>query len=708
MKKLLLLLMGAFLTFTLSAQTVVYQDNFDSYTAGTALTVQNSTNWTTWTGVPGSAEDPKVSTEQSQTAPNSVKLTGDNDIIYKFANQTTGAYKIEFDYYIPSSGMGGYFNIQHYANPGQQWACEIYFYANGNGYLLAGGTTQYTFTYPTNSWFHIICEISLDDDLAKLTVNSNLVKSWPFHYQAGNQNGVNQLGSVNFYAGYAGGTGGGGTYYLDNFKVLETSVSNPGQFVITPEENIVKNFPLTGGDVTLNLSNPGGAPINYEVVAVYDIPNPNPAPTGVVKLTHNGTPGSGIGFTNTAKYTVAAGFTPDMLKNHIGKSVRQYTINFSSNSQNIISGKLCIWKMGPMGMPSLDPPIYEQTIPAGTLYDGENIITLQTPYVIDGSYIYIGVDLVTIPGDSYTFVAIGVDATPDASCNKLGRLYRSTVAWTAISGLAGHWLMSINIDGTPIKPWMALNHTTSTLQPAANKDLKITFGASDISENCVKDGKLYFFSTDYDKEETKLDVKITFGTPPTFPIINVTPLEFSATIKQDAEVLTEKSTITIANTGTGEGTYTITVEADKPWLTIVGDAAGTVAAGGSKTFDVVMDATGLDTIVYTGKVTVGTNDTEHPTFVINCTLTVLPGVGIITVNGVETKIFPNPASDFVTVKCSEMITSIQIMNNMGQVIRTVSVNSDVTHIDTSNLSAGVYFVKVITDKTAFSNKLIIK
>ena len=197
--------------------------------------------------------------------------------------------------------------------------------------------------------------------------------------------------------------------------------------------------------------------------------------------------------------------------------------------------------------------------------------------------------------------------------------------------------------------------------------------------------------------------------PPPAPIMNVAPLEFSATIKEDAEVLVAKNTVTISNTGTADGTYTITVEAEKPWLTIDGDATGTVAIAGTKTFDVVMDATGLDTIVHTGIITVATDDVNNPVFEINCTLTVeAKEVGIITINGVETKIFPNPASNFVTVQCSEMINSIQIMNNMGQVVRTVSVNSDVTHLDTSNLSAGVYFVKVITDKTAFSNKLIIK
>jgi len=194
------------------------------------------------------------------------------------------------------------------------------------------------------------------------------------------------------------------------------------------------------------------------------------------------------------------------------------------------------------------------------------------------------------------------------------------------------------------------------------------------------------------------------------PNMNVAPLAVSKVLWKDDEVTVAKETITIANTGDVFGTYIATVdslESEILWLTIDGDVTGAVAADGTKTFDIVMDATGLEKGIYTGKVRVATNDEENAEFVIDCTLEVRI-IGVDEPKVVETKIFPNPASDFVTVKCSEMINSIQIMNNMGQVVRTVSVNSDVTNIDTSNLSAGVYFVKVITDKTAHSNKLIIK
>jgi hypothetical protein len=191
------------------------------------------------------------------------------------------------------------------------------------------------------------------------------------------------------------------------------------------------------------------------------------------------------------------------------------------------------------------------------------------------------------------------------------------------------------------------------------------------------------------------------------PNMNVSPLAHSATIIEDAEVKTAKETITISNTGTAKGTYKATIEAGA-WLTIDGAAEGNVDIDNSETFDVVIDATEIAVGEYEGKIIVETNDEGNAEFVIICTLKVEEGEGIYTINGIETEVFPNPASDFVTVQCSKIINSIQIINNMGQVVNTITVNNNQTMLDTSNLSAGVYFIKVITDVSAHSSKLIIK
>ena len=92
MKKGLLffLLMFAATSF-MFAQTVVFSDNFDSYTAGSHLAQSNSA-WTTWSSAPGSSEDGVISSAQAASAPNSLYISGSNDQLYPFGNYTTGHY----------------------------------------------------------------------------------------------------------------------------------------------------------------------------------------------------------------------------------------------------------------------------------------------------------------------------------------------------------------------------------------------------------------------------------------------------------------------------------------------------------------------------------------------------------------------------------------------------------------------------------------
>ena len=72
------------------------------------------------------------------------------------------------------------------------------------------------------------------------------------------------------------------------------------------------------------------------------------------------------------------------------------------------------------------------------------------------------------------------------------------------------------------------------------------------------------------------------------------------------------------------------------------------------------------------------------------------GVGI---NDVENNIsiYPNPATDFVMVEASSTIRSIKVTNYMGQVVHSNNtVENTQQRIETSSLSAGVYFVEVET------------
>lgn len=505
MKKILffICLLGGLMVYV-QAQTVVYSDNFDSYTAGQALCSQNNTNWTTWSNAPGTSEDALISTEQASSGANSLKVTGANDIIYRFSNQTTGVFDVDFDYYIPSTGSGAYFNIQHYYSPGIQWAFECYFTNNGTGYIDVANNT-YNFTNPVNAWFHIKAHIDLDQDLITVYVADSAVQTWPFSHESNSINGLNQLGSINFYAGAPNNATG--TYYVDNFVFTQITQSNDGQFVFSPTTDIDLTFDCVAtGQYTLNLSNPGGAPVNYRVVPVYDIPNPNSTSQGAVTLTRAGNPYTGVLFNSTTGIEVAAGFTAEEIvaADLVGKQVNAINVTIS-NSDYMQVAKIRIYDMcgildgGPGNM------VYEQTfIPV----DDVNTIYLTTPYVLDGRDFWFGVYYEQDPTET-THPSIGLDdaVTP----HPYGNWYKTGVAWSLLNGnpeLTGNWMLSAVVDGTPINAWMSVSSPSGTLNAGGQVTETVTFLSQGL--DVPHTGSLVIYSTDIANLENTLDVTVSF------------------------------------------------------------------------------------------------------------------------------------------------------------------------------------------------------
>lgn len=206
-------------TFNLHAQQreIVYEDDFEGYAVDDFIAQSNPDMWTTWSNLPGGDEDAQISDEQASSGTKSIKVDGISDLILKLGNKTSGAYMIDFNYYVPV-GMGGYYNIQHYEAPGVEWAFEIYFKADGTGFMNAGGDNAATFTYTQGEWFTIENHIDLDADWAQVYFDDELIYEWQYSLQAQGEPGLLQLGAVNFYAGVVSGSGETPTYYLDDIS----------------------------------------------------------------------------------------------------------------------------------------------------------------------------------------------------------------------------------------------------------------------------------------------------------------------------------------------------------------------------------------------------------------------------------------------------------------------------------------------------------
>ncbi|MEJ5049090.1 T9SS type A sorting domain-containing protein [Chryseobacterium culicis] len=71
----------------------------------------------------------------------------------------------------------------------------------------------------------------------------------------------------------------------------------------------------------------------------------------------------------------------------------------------------------------------------------------------------------------------------------------------------------------------------------------------------------------------------------------------------------------------------------------------------------------------------------------------------------EISLYPNPATDFLTVNSNTKVKSIQLYDETGKLIRT-EVNNN--KIEVKGLSAGVYMVNIKTEARNFTEKVIIR
>ena len=71
-------------------------------------------------------------------------------------------------------------------------------------------------------------------------------------------------------------------------------------------------------------------------------------------------------------------------------------------------------------------------------------------------------------------------------------------------------------------------------------------------------------------------------------------------------------------------------------------------------------------------------------------------------------VYPNPASDMVTVSCLENISRVELISYTGQLILKEQMNKKSTTLNAANLPAGIYFIRVFTERGTISRKLMVK
>jgi hypothetical protein len=219
MKKLLSLIIILVCSTIVYGQTLIVDENFDSYIAGNKFVQQAGSPWTTWSNQPGSSEDPIVSDAQYVSSPNSLYIQNNNDLVLKLNAYTTGRYSISFKIFV-STGSLGYFNILNsFAGSSSVWAMQAYF--KNNGYLVvdAGGASIDSIAYTQNDWHDVLIVVDLDNDIATIEFDEQFFHLWKFSSGTFGDGNMKKLDAIDFFGWSEGGLNA--NFYIDDMKIQE-------------------------------------------------------------------------------------------------------------------------------------------------------------------------------------------------------------------------------------------------------------------------------------------------------------------------------------------------------------------------------------------------------------------------------------------------------------------------------------------------------
>ncbi len=224
MKKQILALFTIGTVLSTSAQTVLFEDNFDTYTAGTGVVAQNA-SWSYWSAATNT--EALVSSAFASSGLNSVNISGTtNDLVLPIGPFTTGKYDLKFKMLIPTGSTGAYFNALHLwtnASATYEWAGDVFFDASGlatwtTGFVSGGASAP----MGLDTWFDVQITADLDNDLGRLYFNGVVANEWQWSLNNANGNaGTNAIAGVDFYGTDASSTDG--NYYIDDVQLIEST-----------------------------------------------------------------------------------------------------------------------------------------------------------------------------------------------------------------------------------------------------------------------------------------------------------------------------------------------------------------------------------------------------------------------------------------------------------------------------------------------------
>ena len=76
------------------------------------------------------------------------------------------------------------------------------------------------------------------------------------------------------------------------------------------------------------------------------------------------------------------------------------------------------------------------------------------------------------------------------------------------------------------------------------------------------------------------------------------------------------------------------------------------------------------------------------------------------IKSIDLKFYPNPTTDYFNITSDTMIQSVELYDFSGRLVRTSLVNDFETKQNVSNLTNGVYLLKIKTQEGEITGKIV--
>jgi hypothetical protein len=296
--------------------------------------------------------------------------------------------------------------------------------------------------FPFDTWWTVTVDIDMDNDLAAMYWNDELILEWQWSLKTDGTPGANQLGCVNMYAGALQGSGDTPMYYFDNFGFYQMSTPlAPPTAEVDVEEIIVGISDGIAVTETFTLSNVGEQDLNYEVYSVYDIEEVTGNATATIA--HCGDFNGGVGFTAATVVRNAVLLTPSLMEEYIGTELTEIEFYMSDQALDF---QVKVWAQGSTTVPGPGDEIYSASFTP--TIGAWSAAELDEPIILDGTPLWIGLAYFQPAG----LFSMGCDIGPKVP----GVNFRSTgPAWGEL-GLDLNYNIRGIVTGDPIVPYMSI------------------------------------------------------------------------------------------------------------------------------------------------------------------------------------------------------------------------------------------------------------